>query len=97
MQTDHQSISLDHNRRTEIIRTYDAFFRIPATMRMVEVQTGILRPNICRYVARLVREGKIKLIRYGYCPHTKHLAGFYSSDTCRFKHSEVNLQFQLFK
>ena len=67
-------------RKNELYRIIHAFFNEPATMRMVEVKTGILRPNICRYVARLKRKGQIKLTGYGLCPFTKHLAGFYTTN-----------------
>ncbi len=63
----------------ELLVTYIAFMPKPATMRMVEVSTGILRPSICRYVARLKKLGLIALVGQGYCPHTKHLAGFYTT------------------
>jgi len=63
----------------ELLVTYIAFMPKPATMRMIEVSTGILRPNICRYVARLRKLGLISFEGLDYCPHTKHLAGFYST------------------
>jgi hypothetical protein len=63
----------------ELLVTYIAFMRRPATMRMVEVSTGILRPNICRYVAKLKNMGLITLVGKGLCPHTFHLAGFYTT------------------
>jgi hypothetical protein len=63
----------------ELWLTYIAFMPKPATMRMIEVSTGILRPNICRYVARLKKLGLIEFEGQGFCPHTKHLAGFYTT------------------
>lgn len=87
-----------HSRKrdSELIKTYSAFYREPSTMRMIEVQTGILRPNICRYVARLIREGRIRLVRIAYCPHTKHLAGFYCTNPEIYKHCKLSIQYQLF-
>jgi len=79
---------------TELVEVFNAFYGIPATMRMVEVKTGVLRPNICRYVARLQKAGKIRLVRFGYCPFTGHLAGFYSTHP-EFT-SNLSGQFQLF-
>lgn len=64
----------------ELLKTWMAFQDKPSTMRMVEVKTQILRPNICRYVAKLKKMGLIILIRTDYCPHTNHLAGFYSTN-----------------
>ena len=80
----------------ELFRTFSAFFNKPATMRMVEVQTGILRPNICRYVARLQKSGKIKLIKFGYCPYTRHIAGFYSTNPAVEGKANEGLQYDLF-
>jgi hypothetical protein len=80
MQQENHPFKSKFKESNELIRTLEAFRNAPATMRMVEVKTGILRPNICRYVARLLKEGKIRLVRFNYCPHTHHIAGFYSSD-----------------
>jgi hypothetical protein len=63
----------------ELSAVYIAFLTAPATMRMVEVSTGILRPNICRYVAKLKKKGLIILVDKDLCPHTRHLAGFYTA------------------
>lgn len=60
--------------------TKEAFFQFPATMRMIEVQTGILRPNICRYVRTMSNSGIIQVVRIGLCPETRHRAGFYSTN-----------------
>ena len=60
--------------------TKEAFFASPATMRMIELATGILRPNICRYVRELSKTGNIELVKVGYCPATKSRAGFYSTN-----------------
>lgn len=68
----------------QLIRTQAAFFKNPATMRMIEIQTGILRPSICRYVRTLRKSGSIEIVRIGYCPDTKHLAGFYSTNPALF-------------
>ncbi|WP_345951316.1 hypothetical protein ABDD95_07760 [Mucilaginibacter sp. PAMB04274] len=79
----------------EYQRVIDAFFAGPATMRMIEVQTGVLRPNICRYVARLKRAGQIKLVRYGYCPYTRHIAGFYCTNMQLIANAERCSQLRL--
>lgn len=61
-------------------RTFEAFHGDPKTMMQVSVETGILRPNICRYVAQFEKHGKIVKVREDRCPITKHTAGFYSTD-----------------
>ena len=57
---------------------YESFYS-PKTMAMVEHETGIMRPNICRYVAFLKKNGKIRLIKTDTCPITKCKAGFYQT------------------
>lgn len=60
---------------------YHAFSEYPKTMMMVEVDTGIMRSNITRYVAKMKRDGIIRLIRKGICPITKMSnVGFYITD-----------------
>ena len=58
---------------------YESFYS-PKTMAMVEHEAGIMRPNICRYVASLKKDGKIRLIKTDTCPITKCKAGFYQTD-----------------
>jgi len=67
---------------TKIIRhqykkVYKAFYKSPKTMLTVSIETGILRANICRYVAKMKRHGNIRLVKKGICPVSKHRAGFY--------------------
>lgn len=56
-----------------------AFSNEPKTMLQVAYETGIERANICRHLARLRRQNRIVLVRYGVCPITKHMAGFYTT------------------
>lgn len=70
----------DNYFRNQFQSTKEAFFQAPATMRMIEVQTGILRPNICRYVRTMSNSGIIQVVRIGLCPETRHRAGFYSTN-----------------
>lgn len=49
----------------------------PKTMLMVSIETGILRANICRYVAEWEKENRICIVRKGICQISKHRAGFY--------------------
>ncbi len=68
----------------QLLQAKEAFFEQPCTMRMVEVYTGILRPNICRYVATLKDSGLIQLYKVGRCPYTNHRAGFYTTNPALF-------------
>jgi hypothetical protein len=59
---------------------YQSLKERPKTMLEVSIETGILRANICRYIAEMEEKGQIQLIRKGYCPYTRFTAGFYSTD-----------------
>lgn len=48
-----------------------AFNEKPKTMRMVSVETGIDRANICWLVGRWKKSKVIKVVRFGECPNTK--------------------------
>lgn len=52
-------------------RTRAAFMERPKTMMEVSVETGILRANICRYVAEMHRALQIQVHHYGIDPITK--------------------------
>jgi len=62
---------------TQKQRVFKAFYEYPKTMLMVSVETGILRANICRYVAEMRKRDEIKLIRKGLCQVSKNRAGYY--------------------
>ena len=61
-------------------RVFKAFQSHPKTMLMVSVETGILRANICRYVAGWKRESRIGIATFGLCAISKHRAGFYTTN-----------------
>ncbi|HKK43878.1 MAG TPA: hypothetical protein VJ964_00025 [Balneolaceae bacterium] len=65
-------------------RTFEAFRERPKTMMEVSIETGIIRPNICRYISKWEKQGKIVLVKEDTCPITKHKAGFYSTDPTYF-------------
>jgi len=54
-------------------------FDSPKTMLQVSVETGILRANHCRYLARWKKDGLVILDHFGLCPISKHRAGFYQA------------------
>lgn len=72
--------SKDTYFQAQMKRVFIAFYRQPKTMLMVSIETGILRANICRYVAVWERLGYIKLIEINICPISKHRAGFYTTN-----------------
>tara|TARA_R110002096_G_scaffold114977_4_gene249149 strand:- start:1637 stop:1951 length:315 start_codon:yes stop_codon:yes gene_type:complete len=59
-------------------RVFEALYRQHKTILMVFVETGILRANICRYVAQWEKQNCIRIVRKGICPISKHRAGFYT-------------------
>lgn len=61
-----------------------AAFKVPKTMLMVSVETGILRANICRYIAHWQRSGQIVKLQDGVCPISKCRSGFYSTESKLF-------------
>lgn len=65
--------------RTQKKRVIKVFQERPATMLEATVQTGVLRANICRYVAHWRKHGQIVLVRKGICPISKNPAGFYQA------------------
>lgn len=52
-------------------RVRTSFMERPKTMMEVEVQTGVMRTNITRYVATMRRRLQIQIHHYGICPVTR--------------------------
>lgn len=71
-----------NNRKyyTQRLKVIQAFKVHPKTMKMVEVETGIDRANICRLFGKFRRQPNFPLNFHGtgICPITKHRAGFYT-------------------
>ena len=74
---------------------YHSFLERPKTMLEASIETGILRANICRYIAEMEEKEQIRVIRKGYCPYTRFMAGFYSTDKALFTKPDVR-QLNLF-
>ena len=66
--------------QAQMKRVFAALYRQPKTMLMVSIETGILRANICRYVAEWGKENRICIARKGICPISKHRARFYTTN-----------------
>lgn len=56
---------------TQMKTVFKAFNKQPKTMLMVEVETGIMRSNICRYVGKWRETKQIAIDRKGVCPISK--------------------------
>lgn len=80
----HKRQGKDKQFEAQMKSVFAAFKRQPATMLMVSIETGILRANICRYVAKWQRQGSIHLLKQGLCKVSKHRAGYYTTDTNLF-------------
>ena len=80
----HNRQSKDKHFEVQMKRVFAAFKRKPSTMLMVSIETGILRANICRYVAKWQKSNSIHLLKQGLCNVSKHRAGYYSTDTNLF-------------
>ena len=72
--------SKDKHFQAQIKRVFSALYKQPKTMLMLSVETGILRANLCRYVAEWEKENRICIVRKGICPISKHRAGFYTTN-----------------
>jgi|AntDeeMetagen681_2_1112603.scaffolds.fasta_scaffold31489_2 hypothetical protein len=78
-------------KKVQTRKTFEAFKEKPKTMLQVATETGILRGNICRYVASFEKHGKIVKVKQGTCPVSHHSAGFYSTDPKYFP-DEIELE-----
>lgn len=80
----HKRQDEDTHFEVQMKRVFAAFQRKPSTMLMVSIETGILRANICRYVAKWQKHNRIQRIETGICEISKHRSGYYSTDKSLF-------------
>ena len=80
----HKRQGKDKHFEVQMKRVFEAFKRQPSTMLMVSIETGILRANICRYVAKWQKGNSIHLLKQGLCKASKHRAGYYTTNTNLF-------------
>lgn len=76
----HKRQGEDKHFQAQMKRVFTALYRQPKTMLMVSVETGILRANICRYVAEWEKQNCIRIAQKGICLISKHRAGFYTTN-----------------
>lgn len=74
--------------RTQYKIVYQSFRERPKTMLDVSLETGILRANICRYVADMENKGIIQLLYKIDDEHTKFTAGYYTTDKSLFREKD---------
>lgn len=75
-----------------MMRVFDCFMERPKTMLEVSLETGILRANICRYVAALRKSYLIQIHHYGIDAITKCPAAFLTTNPKLLKQSVFNQQ-----
>ncbi|WP_233202071.1 hypothetical protein [Parabacteroides provencensis] len=85
----------DNEFRLQYQIVYQSFKERPKTMLDVSLETGILRANICRYVANMEDKGLIQLLYKKEDEHTKFAAGYYTTDKELFRQVD-NRQLKLF-
>lgn len=61
----------DKQFQSQMKRVFAALYRQPKTMLMVAIETGIMRSNITRYVAKCKKQDCIKIVKFGICPISK--------------------------
>lgn len=69
----------DKQFRTEKETVYNSITKIPKTMLMIFIDTGINRGNVSWYLDKLQEEGRVKLSHKTFCKATGHRAGYYIS------------------
>ena len=77
----------DNKHTAQMSRVYSALFKEPKTMLMVAEETGILRANICRYIAKWQKNKCIDVVKVGRCEITKYEANYYTTNPHLFSKS----------
>lgn len=73
-----------NKRIDQFNQTFKVFESEPLTMLQAARLLNIERANICRYVSKLRKAGKIAVTKKGRCPITHHEAGFLTTDPKKF-------------
>ena len=79
----------DKNFIPQYQTVFNSFKERPKTMLQVSIDTGILRANICRYIADMEERGIIQCLYKKLCPYTQYKAGFYSTNKDLFTSSKM--------
>lgn len=66
--------NFDHDNNNQLAIVYNAFYHGPKTMYEVDVETGIERANICRYVSTLRESDRIFVVGKRRCKVSGHYA-----------------------
>ncbi len=80
--------SKDNKFKAQLKKVYQAFQEQPMTMKEVDVYTGVMRENICRYVDTLLDQERIAVRRKRRCTITGYpLVNEYTADPSLFPKS----------
>lgn len=81
-------------RRNQVRKVFEAFREAPKTMKMVSVETGIQRANICWYIRDFRQQNKVALVKEDRCSITKHPAQYLTTDPDKVEaiHNQLELQ-----
>jgi len=82
---------------TQYQTVYQSFKERPKTMLDVSLETGILRANICRYVANMEDKELIQLLYKTEDEHTRSKAGYYTTDKTLFRKDNNQQQLNLWE
>jgi hypothetical protein len=69
----------DKQFRTQKEVIYNSIKDQAKTMLMIFIDTGIVRANVCRRIAELQEENRVKLVYKTFCKATGRRAGYYIS------------------
>ena len=82
------------NTHDQLKSVFNAFYEYPKTMKEVNIETNIMRENICRYVSTLRNANLISLVGYRKCKVTgRNKVGTYTTNPQLFPKSN---QLELF-
>lgn len=74
--------------QAQMKRVYLALFKEPKTMLMASKETGVLRANICRYIAEWRKRGCVDITKVDKCSITSFEANYYTTNPQLFEKSK---------
>ena len=84
----------DKNFQAQLNKVYQAFMEKPRTMKEVDICTGVMRENVCRYVNTLLSQKRIAVRRKRKCNVTGYpYVNEYTGDPALFPKTD---QLQMF-
>ncbi len=74
----------DKKRKAQLLKVFESFYSSPKTMMECEVETGVMRSNICWYKQNLIKASLISVIDKRNCTITKHKATVLTTNPALF-------------